>query len=99
MTRARFEDCPECGARIRVGKLACPECGSDGETGWSEDGLTGYSATDIPDTFDEDAYLDVVADLPGGPGRATRRTPMQRFWAGVGLVVVIAFVMVFVARC
>ena len=29
-------DCPVCGARVRSGALACPECGSDDETGWSE---------------------------------------------------------------
>jgi len=92
-------DCPHCGATFPASRLACPECGSDAETGWSEDGLTGYSATDIPDTFDEDAYLDVVADLPGGGGRVSREAPRQRFWRIVGLIMVIGFIAVFVAPC
>lgn len=27
--------CPHCDARVPVDALACPECGSDDETGWS----------------------------------------------------------------
>jgi hypothetical protein len=92
-------DCPHCGATFPASRPACPECGSDADTGWSEDALTGYSATDIPDTFDEEAYLDVVAGLPGGPRRTSRRSFRQRFWAAVGVLVVIAFVTVFVGHC
>ncbi|MEZ4642864.1 MAG: zinc ribbon domain-containing protein [Chloroflexota bacterium] len=29
--------CPNCGAQVPDNALACPECGSDEETGWSED--------------------------------------------------------------
>lgn len=29
--------CPNCGAEVPWGALACPECGSDEETGWSEE--------------------------------------------------------------
>ncbi len=29
--------CPHCGAEVRAGARACPECGSDDATGWSED--------------------------------------------------------------
>lgn len=28
--------CPNCGALVPQNALACPECGSDAETGWSE---------------------------------------------------------------
>ena len=31
------EVCPNCGAGIPPGAKACPECGSDEQTGWSED--------------------------------------------------------------
>jgi hypothetical protein len=29
--------CPNCGAEVSLRALACPECGSDEDTGWSED--------------------------------------------------------------
>lgn len=31
-----YFSCPICGARVRIGARACPECGSDEQTGWSE---------------------------------------------------------------
>ncbi len=31
-----FFSCPNCGAAVPVNAKACPECGSDAETGWSE---------------------------------------------------------------
>lgn len=34
---ARPEYCPNCGAPVPPGATACPECGSDEETGWAED--------------------------------------------------------------
>jgi uncharacterized membrane protein YvbJ len=30
------ETCPNCGAEVPADAKACPECGSDYETGWSE---------------------------------------------------------------
>lgn len=30
------EYCPHCGAEVPPGAGACPECGSDEQTGWSE---------------------------------------------------------------
>jgi hypothetical protein len=40
MNRKRKEDffvCPHCGADVPMSAAACRECGSDNETGWSED--------------------------------------------------------------
>lgn len=39
--------CPNCGAEVTLKALACPECGSDEDTGWSED--TMYDALDLPE--------------------------------------------------
>ncbi|MFQ5965676.1 MAG: zinc-ribbon domain-containing protein [Candidatus Scalinduaceae bacterium] len=39
--------CPNCGAEVSLKALACPECGSDENTGWSED--TMYDYVDLPD--------------------------------------------------
>ena len=39
--------CSNCGAEVPSRALACPECGSDDQTGWSEDTL--YDGLDLPD--------------------------------------------------
>ena len=33
----RYFTCPHCGAQVPADAAACPECGSDNETGWSDD--------------------------------------------------------------
>ena len=43
--------CPTCGAEVRVGTPSCLNCGSDDETGWSEDTL--YDGLDLPESSDE----------------------------------------------
>lgn len=53
--------CPNCGAPVRAEALACPECGSDDATGWSEEadawdaGASGGYAED--DDFDYDDFI------------------------------------------
>ena len=37
--------CPACGAEVPAGAAACPECGSDETTGWSDQ--TIYDGTEI----------------------------------------------------
>jgi len=32
----RYFSCPHCGAQVPSSATACPECGSDNETGWSK---------------------------------------------------------------
>jgi hypothetical protein len=32
----KYFSCPHCGAQVPSSAAACPECGSDNETGWSE---------------------------------------------------------------
>ena len=53
--------------RVPRGAKACPECGSDEETGWADDADIDQGAADIPDAYDpdqweEDAERDRVAD-------------------------------------
>lgn len=55
--KAKYFDCPHCGAEVRVGSSSCRECGSDAETGWSEDAQLW--AADIPTAVgDEDDDFD-----------------------------------------
>jgi hypothetical protein len=39
--------CPNCGAAVPPGARACPECGSDEQTGWSDEARVG--GLDLPD--------------------------------------------------
>jgi hypothetical protein len=52
--------CPHCEAEVPSDALACPECGSDEQTGWSEN--TVYDGLDL---YDE-------ADTPTGPSMTSR---------------------------
>ena len=51
--------CPYCGAEVKKGRVACPECGSCEETGWSEDATEGYAdgGWDGGDDFDYDEFV------------------------------------------
>jgi hypothetical protein len=54
--RNEVRECPHCGAEIPAKALACPECGSDEQTGWSEAAAT--EGLDLPEeNFD---YQDFV---------------------------------------
>ena len=47
--RPRLETCPHCGARFPAGRLACPECGSDAETGWRPAEDLDYESVELPE--------------------------------------------------
>ena len=50
------EICPNCGAEIPPKAKACPECGSDEQTGWSE--KARYDDLNLPDEdFDHDEFV------------------------------------------
>jgi len=50
------EICPNCGAQVPRNVKACPECGSDEQTGWSEE--SHADGLDLPDeTFDYDDFV------------------------------------------
>jgi hypothetical protein len=83
------EICPNCGAEVPPQAKACPACGSDEKTGWSEE--AGTSGLDLPDeNFD---YDDFVQREFGG------KTPKPRglnwFWWLVALLLLVAFVLVY----
>ena len=50
------EFCPECGAAVPEGARACPACGSDAETGWSD--AAQENRLGIPsEKFDYDEFV------------------------------------------
>lgn len=70
--------CPVCGQEVRYGALACPGCGSDDETGWSQE--AEYDEVDLPD----EAF--------GDSSRPTRQQSPMFTYVVVGLVIVILVV-------
>ncbi len=55
-----YFDCPNCGAEVPIKAKSCPDCGSDDNTGWSED--TMYDGLDLPvlDESDTDARTSML---------------------------------------
>lgn len=63
------EFCPHCGAEVRDGARACPECGSDEQTGWSDQAQADRLG--LPDeSFDYAEF--VQRELKGRPPRRRR---------------------------
>ena len=79
--------CPNCGAEVPPKAKACPECGSDEQTGWSEAAQTGE--LDLPD--EEFDYDDFVQREFGDKRRPVPRG-IHWFWWVVAALVLAAFV-------
>ena len=77
--------CPQCGEEFPAGRLACPHCGSDRQTGWSE----GHDFH----AFDDDDYHEVVAEIEGRDDLASPKwRRRKRLVMITGLVIVFLFV-------
>ena len=75
------EICPNCGAEVPPKARACPECGADEQTGWSEEARVG--GLDLPDeNFD---YNDFVKREFGGPSPVPRG--IRWFWWVIAVLV------------
>ena len=84
--------CPNCGADVPPNARACPECGSDEETGWSE--RFESDQLDLPD--DEFNYDDFVKQEFGGGKPVPRGIPV--FWWVTGVVLVVALLALLLLR-
>jgi len=84
------EICPNCGAEVPPKARACPECGADEETGWSE--RAAAQRLGLPD--DEFNYNEFVKEEFGGAKRPAR-PPIGWFWWVVALVLLIAIAFYF----
>jgi hypothetical protein len=80
------EICLNCGAEVPPKARACPECGADEATGWSEEARA--SGLDLPDeNFD---YDDFVKREFGGKGPVPRG--ITWVWWVVALALAVAFI-------
>jgi hypothetical protein len=75
------EICPNCGGVVPPNAKACPECGSDEETGWSEEARA--SDLDLPEEdFD---YKDFVEREFGGKKAVPRG--IHWFWWVIAVLI------------
>jgi uncharacterized membrane protein YvbJ len=86
------EICPHCGAEVPSHARACPECGSDEVTGWSESAAA--NGLGLPD--EEFNYQRFLEEEFG----ETRTRPSRRHWLwwGVALAVVVALLLMVLGR-
>jgi hypothetical protein len=88
------ETCSNCGADLPLNAKACPECGADDATGWSEQAR--YDGLDLPDeNFD---YNDFVKREFAGGGKPALPRGVSRFWWMVAFLALAGFVALFVLR-
>jgi zinc ribbon protein len=86
------EICPECGAEVPPRARACPSCGADEETGWSE--RAQNQRLGIPDDdFDHDEF--VKAEFGSGERPLERVKPRGIRWVwwvvAVALLLALAY--------
>lgn len=84
------ENCPNCGAEVPRRAKACPECGSDEKTGWSEQ--AGVQSLDLPD--DEFNYDEFVEREFGRP----QRPKLKIFWWAVAVVLLVCSLFLLLRR-
>lgn len=93
MTLKRSNDpfiCPNCGADVPAKAKACPECGSDEKTGWSENTVYDGTGIEDPDEFDYDDF--VRREF----GKGARRSRREWLWWVIAVAVLVAFLLLFI---
>lgn len=63
------ETCPNCGEDLPPRARACPHCGADDRTGWSDRAAAERLGVPADEPFDHEAF---VREEFGTPARATR---------------------------
>ena len=85
--------CPHCGAVVPDEARACPECGSDEETGWSDRAQS--QRLDLPD--DEFNYDEFVKNEFGSKSPSPQIKPagVSWLWWVAGVLLLLAFAYTF----
>ena len=83
------EICPHCGAEVPRNARACPECGSDEETGWSDNAQS--QRLGLPD--EEFDYNEFVKEEFGSGSRRPEIRPrgIGWFWWSVAVMLLAVF--------
>ncbi|HVY72283.1 MAG TPA: zinc ribbon domain-containing protein [Verrucomicrobiae bacterium] len=83
------EICPNCGAEVPRNAKACPECGSDETTGWSDE--ASASGLGLPD--EEFNYQEFVEREFEKPKARPRGVPL--YWWFVAIILSLLFFLAF----
>jgi hypothetical protein len=83
--------CPNCGEHLPPNAKVCRECGSDENTGWSED--TYLDGISLP--FEDDDYEEIRVKEFSDSGSGKIRIDWKMI---VGSIIVVAMIMAFVCR-
>jgi len=84
--------CPQCGEAVPPEVDACPSCGSDFQTGWSDQAK--LDRLGVPsEEFDYNAF---VREEFGAGGEGLRPKGISWFWWTIAVVVLLAFLCLFV---
>jgi hypothetical protein len=82
--------CPNCGAEVPPNAKACPECGSDENTGWSDNARIG--SLNLPnENFDYNEFV----QREFGKEKSTPVRGISMFWWVVALLTTLAMLFVF----
>jgi len=84
--------CPNCGAEVPAGAKACPECGSDEKTGWSENTIYDGTGIEDPEEFDYKGWK--RRELGGMP----RKSGTGWMWWLVAVLLFVFLLWLFVLR-
>ncbi len=78
--------CPVCGAQVPAKAKACPECGSDEKTGWSDNTIYDGTGIEEPEEFDYEDWK--RREGLGG----SRRPAIGWVWWAVGVLALVLLV-------
>lgn len=82
------EVCPHCGSLVPPKARACPECGSDEKTGWSD--RAQAQRLDLPDDeFDYDEF--VKEEFGGQQERRVKPRGLKWLWWLVAIILLALF--------
>jgi hypothetical protein len=82
----RFEppgDCPVCGFDVPKGRRACPNCGADERSGWSEDAHLAELDLPEPNAFDHRGFV----RREFGDDAQRHRPLIPKFWLWAAAIV------------
>lgn len=84
-----FDNCPNCGALVPDTLPACPECGADETTGWSDKARAQQLGIPDDEDFDYEEFID--SEFGDDRKHQASRHGAHPIWIGTGILLLITF--------